>query len=154
MALLVFSLGRATFERFSGVFKYLKLGGGIFIILLGALMALGKSFGNRYCQALHKVVLEKDKKSIIFLGLTMGVVPCAPLITVLSTCALIAKSWPESLSYGVLFGLGTTISPLLILVIFSGIIPRFIEEKSKAYGRVFTLICALIIIYLGIRLLI
>jgi len=48
--------------------------------------------------------------------------------------------------------LGTIISPLLLLVMLAGVIPRFMGNREKIY-RIFTFICGLVIIILGIQLL-
>jgi sulfite exporter TauE/SafE len=84
------------------------------------------------------------------LGLIIGILPCAPLITVVSYIGLIAKHWFNTVIYSLSFGLGTVFSPLLVLLIFTGLIPKFIK-KERIY-RIFNLACGLIIVFLGVQL--
>lgn len=140
LGLLVFFLGRFVMGRFMNAFsKYVLILGGSFIILVGIIMTLGKR-------------LESDNRNIIIMGLVIGFLPCAPLIAILSYIGLISKTWLHSLFYSFSFGIGTFISPLILLVILTGLIPKFILEKKAFYSRVFSFICGLIIIFLGFQL--
>jgi sulfite exporter TauE/SafE len=151
LSIAIFFLGRLTTERFLGDFsKYMLIIGGGFIISVGLLMSLGKRLELKFCYSFQKSVLERDKKSILIFGFIIGLLPCAPLLAVLSYIGLVSKSWSMSLLYGLSFGIGTVISPLILLVIIAGIIPKFLIDKS--YDRWFNLACGLIIIFLGAQL--
>lgn len=132
--------------------KYVVILGGIFIILVGLLMALGRRLEFGFWQFLQKRLLERDKKSIIILGLVIGLLPCAPLLAILSYVGLVSKSWIESLLYSFSFGIGTFVSPLIFLVILTSLIPKFLIKKKGIYIQIFNFICGLIIVYLGIQL--
>jgi len=153
LGLAVFFLGRFAQERiFAGaLFKYILLLGGLFIVFIGILMIAGKNLDFKFCRFLYSNVLERDKKSILIFGLTVGLLPCAPLLATLSVVGLTAKSWLESVLYSIAFGMGTVLSPLILLVIFAGFIPQFLGNNQKIY-RIFSIICGLIIVILGIRL--
>jgi len=151
LGLLVFSFGRFIFDKLSIFFKIILLIGGSFIVLLGLVMSLGQDFKFGICKLLHRHAIEKDKKSLIIFGLVLGFLPCIPLITVLSYSSLVAKTWLENIIYVFSFGLGTIFSPLIILSILSGFLPRILDGKS-IYERIFRIICGLIIILLGIQL--
>jgi sulfite exporter TauE/SafE len=149
----VFFLGRFAKERlFIGpLFKYIIILGGFFIVIVGLLMLLGKRWEFKLCQFLYKNILEHDKKSIVILGIIIGILPCAPLLAILSYTGLIAKSWLEAVLYSFSFGLGTFMSPLILLVMLAGAIPKFLLDKKEIY-KVFSFVCGLIIVFLGIQL--
>jgi sulfite exporter TauE/SafE len=155
LGLLVFLLGRFAEQRlFAGtLFKYVIASGGAFIIFTGILMLAGRSLEFKFCRFLYRNILERDKKSLFIFGLVVGLVPCAPLLATLSYVGLASKSWLEGALYGMFFGLGTFISPLAILAGLAGFIPRLMLNLKAAYYKIFSFICGLIIIFLGIQLL-
>jgi len=153
LALLIFFLGKFTLERLSGDYsKYIFIIGGSFIVLVGLLTALGKSLEIKPLKFLHKNILEHDKKSILIIGLVIGLIPCAPLLGIIAYVGLVSKSWAQSLIYGFSFGLGTFMSPLILLAILAGIIPQWLQDKQYYY--IFRFICGIIIIFLGLELII
>jgi sulfite exporter TauE/SafE len=153
LSLLIFFLGRCSLEQFLGEYsKYIFIIGGAFIIFVGIVMTLGRHLDLGFLKKTEQVILERDIKSIVLFGLIIGLLPCAPLIAILSYIGLIAKDGLSSLFYSIAFGLGTALSPLILLVIISGLIPKFITERSVIYYRFFNTICGLIIIFLGIQL--
>jgi len=155
LGFLVFWLGRFAEQRlFAGaLFKYLIASGGAFIIVTGILMLAGRSLEFKLCHFLYRNILERDKKSLFIFGLAVGLLPCAPLLATLSYVGLASKSWLEGALYGMFFGLGTFISPLAILAGLAGFIPRLMHNIKAVYYRIFSFICGLIIIFLGIQLL-
>jgi sulfite exporter TauE/SafE len=153
LSFLIFFLGRFALERLLGDFsKYVVILGGSFIILVGLLMALGKRLELEFCNVLGKNVLGQDKKITVALGLIIGLLPCAPLLAILSYVGLVSKSWMQSLLYSLSFGIGTFVSPLIFLVIFASLIPKFLIEKKGIYIQIFNFICGLIIIFFGLQL--
>lgn len=156
LGILIFWLGKFILEfwlnRFS---KYLFTLGGIFIVVLGILTAVGTSSQHWLggsCQFLQKKLLAKDKKSIILLGLIIGILPCGPLLALLGYVGLVAKNWVEVITYCLFFGLGTILSPLLILSALAGLIPRILVGLKESYYKFFSVICGLVIIFLGLQL--
>lgn len=153
LGLAVFFLGRFALEEMLGDFsRYVFILGGIFIILVGALMILGRRLEFRPCSFLQKNIIERDKKSIVIFGLIIGLMPCAPLVVVISYVGLISHSWPQALFYSLFFGIGTLVSPLLLLVMAAGFIPRLLGNKKEVYYRVFSFICGLLMVILGLQL--
>ncbi len=148
LGLLAFFLGRFIFEKFSELFKYILIAAGAFIILLGILMLLGKDMNSNLCAILQRNMLEKEKKSVIILGMLAGLLPCAPLITVLAYAGLIAKNGFQNLLYTFSFGLGTALSPLIILAALAGLLPVFLKKLKAGYAKVFNVMCGLIMIIL------
>ncbi len=118
--------------------------------MLGLLMFLGKEINSNLCSFLYKHILEKDKKSIIALGLAAGFLPCAPLITMFVYGGLVSRNIFENLAYTASFGVGTAISPLVILAALAGLLPSFV--RGGYIMKLFNIICGLIIIVLGLQL--
>jgi sulfite exporter TauE/SafE len=154
LSVAVFFLGRFAEQRLLGgaLYKIVLIAGGSFIIFIGILMVLGKSQAFKPWQFLYRHTLERDKKSAAFLGAIIGLLPCGPLFAVLSLVGLVSRTWLQSAVYSISFGLGTILSPLFLLVILAGVIPRFMRDSEKIY-RIFTVVCGLIIIALGVQLL-
>lgn len=153
LSLAIFFLSRLAIERLLGsLYKYVLISGGGFMIIIGVFLAFGKKFEFHFLQSLYKNLLERDKKSVVVAGLIIGLLPCAPLLSVLSYVGLISRTWASSLLYSLAFGIGTFVSPLILLAILAGIIPRVLLDKKAAYYPIFTFICGFIIIFLGIQL--
>jgi len=129
--------------------RYLYLAGGIFIMLIGVLMALGKN--AKFCQKIDSLFLKKDAKTILLFGLIIGILPCAPLISVISYIGLVAKNWLQSILLSLAFGIGTLISPLFLISALAGFIPKILKNSQRLY-QIFNFICGLVIIALGFGL--
>jgi len=153
LGLLVFFLGKLSLDRMLGVFSvYVFILGGSFIILVGILTIFNRTLRLMPGRFLQKNIIERDKKSIVMFGLVIGLLPCAPLLAVISYVGLISKHPLQALLYSLFFGIGTFISPLILLVIAAGFIPHFLPDKKQFIGRIFNFICGLLIIVLGLQL--
>lgn len=122
--------------------------------VMGVFLALGKKIELPFWQPLYKNMLEHDKKNIVILGLIIGLLPCAPLLAVFSYIGLISHFWSSNLLYTLSFGAGTFLSPLILLVIIAGLIPRFLANIKASYSSIFNFICGLVIVFLGLNLII
>jgi sulfite exporter TauE/SafE len=154
LSLAIFYVGSLSVARISADYSWLiyKAGGSL-IVLIGLFMALGKKIAYpRFFNSLGQGLLEKNRKSVTILGLVIGMLPCAPLLAVFSYIALAAKSAPQSLVYSLSFGIGTVFSPLILLILVSGALSRFINKKEEIYRRVFGFICGSVLIFLGLQL--
>jgi sulfite exporter TauE/SafE len=155
LSLAIFFLSRFVIEKILGnLSKYLLILGGGIIVLIGAFLTLGKRWEFNPWQFLYQNILEHDKKSIVAVGLIVGLLPCAPLLAILSYVGLISRTWFSSLVYTLSFGVGTFISPLILLTVLAGLIPRFLGDKKILYYQIFSFICGLTIVFLGIQLII
>lgn len=152
LGLNVFFLGQAAARYISHSSKYIYIFGGLFIMLTGFLMAMGRNLNHKFCRRLNDFFLKKDTKTILLFGLIVGILPCLPLVSILSYIGLASKTWAQSLYYSLCFGLGTVISPLFLLAALGGLIPRILKDNSK-FRTVFNSLCGLLIIFLGGRLL-
>jgi len=153
LGLVIFFLSRFAIEKLlGGLYKYVLILGGGFVIIIGLFMAFGRRLEFNFCQSLHKNILERDKKSIFAVGLVIGLLPCAPLLSILAYVGLISRTWVSSLLYSLSFGIGTFVSPLILLAILAGLIPRLFTKEKAIYYSIFNLICGLMIIFLGTQL--
>lgn len=130
--------------------RYIFIAGGSLILLLGILVFFSQ-IAHTPCKSLSRHILQQDKKAVVLMGFFMGIVPCVPLLAVLSYIGLLARSWPESLLYGASFGLGTFFSPLVILIALSGFIPRISGSTNGFYPRIFNMICGLVMMFFGVQ---
>jgi sulfite exporter TauE/SafE len=152
LALLIFYLQLTAKSIFEHSARYLYLLGGIFIIFIGILMAVGKNLNYKFCRKFETRFLKKDALTIILFGFTIGILPCAPLLSVFSYIGLVAKSWLVSLFLSLSFGLGTLFSPLFVLAGLAGFIPLALKNNRRVLG-IFHSICGLIIAFLGVGVL-
>lgn len=92
--------------------------------------------------------------SLFTLGFILGISPCAPLTALLLEIALMSKSIVEGASYAFFFGLGTLLSGLLVVGALAGIIGGLVKRlvKSKAATAAFRIVCAALLILLGVWL--
>jgi len=126
------------------------LGAGTFVLLLGIIMMLGRT-RLPFCRILHRETIEKSAKSMILLGILIGVSPCLPLLGALTTIAGLAKGPLVGAFWGLSFGLGTVISPLIILALVAGGLGKLLSLKPILH-QVASRLCGCFLIYFGIRL--
>jgi len=88
------------------------------------------------------------------LGFIIGVFPCAPLLALLLEITLISKTALDGMFYALFFGLGTFISGFIVIGGLSGILTWLPTKilKSKRSNLIFRIICALLLIWLGLDL--
>lgn len=128
--------------------KYISLFGGLFVIAISIVIFFQNKMAFGAHSFLEKRFVKGGSKSVFIFGLTVGLVPCAPLIGIFSTIGLMSRNIADGLFFGLSFGLGAMISPLLILALAAGSIEKFLlNQKAKL---IFSRICAVIIFILGI----
>jgi thiol:disulfide interchange protein DsbD len=96
-----------------------------------------------------KQILRRFDVGAFTLGLSRGLVLCPPLIAFLLYSIPFARPI-DSIAFAALFGLGTAISPMLLI----GSVTGWLLNKADLLRRYITLAGALIIIILGISTLI
>ena len=162
-AVLVFGLARVSvYTILAGLAGYLgadlfpmfysqtwaliiRLTAALFIILIGGLMIAGRQFANPLCVFPQRQTLKHKYKSLIVLGLIVALAPCLPLIAVLTEIMFAAEKFYQGWLYGLSFGLGTLISPLLVL-------GAFMPDLAVKFPRV-NVICGLLLIAAGLFIL-
>lgn len=153
LSLLIYFLGKFTLEGFLGNWsRFYAVAAGAVLILIGLLLL--KSFKIKFnCwQSLKHNLVEKDGKSLLLLGLITGLLPCGPLLGILSYIALVSKSWDTSILLSMSFGIGTLLSPLVVLVLLAGFMQKFLKEQSEKINNIINIVCAVILIYCGTSL--
>jgi len=147
-------LSAALLKQFanSGFSSFLKPLGGIIVVALGILILLSRDPG--YCGCKFSTNKALTFSSLLILGFTIGIFPCAPLLALLFEVTIISKTALEGLLCALSFGLGTFISGFVIIAGLSGIISRLPGRilKSNLSLSVFRIICALLLILLGVNL--
>jgi sulfite exporter TauE/SafE len=131
---------------------YVSLFGGTFIGLCGLFMILGKNLKPPFINWFERFFRPSQIKNPLVFGLIYGLLPCAPFLLLLSYVGLISHSWQESLVYTFCFGLGSYLSPLLVLSVFSGALSGFLKGAKEKYLKALSVLCGLIIVFLGIQL--
>lgn len=133
---------------FSQYLNFINIALGAFIVLLGISVFFSKEFFNeKYCLILNK----KSVTNACFLGILVGLAPCLPLFGILNYIVIISKSFFDAIVYSFVFGLGTVISPLIVITVLSAKLQEvfFISQKVKLLLR---FICALLLIFLGLNI--
>lgn len=151
LGIAVYLLGRfIAYNFFHSFSRIILILGGAFIIFISVLMFLKQNNGFGYVGNVKKFFIKDEKKAASFFGLIIGLLPCMPLLGILSYAALISHSFFESFIFVLSFGIGTFISPLLILMLFSGYIGQ--RALKLKYYRFFNGVCALVMFILGVNL--
>ncbi len=153
LSFLIFWLGELSIKTQVAYFsQYVNKFGGVFIVLIGLLMIFRNKAKISILDFFIEKLIKKDLKNSMVLGIIYGLIPCAPFWAVLSYIGLYSKSWLQSVIYTLFFGLGTFLSPLLILSLANSSINILIKKYLIKWDRIISLISAMVIIYLGISL--
>lgn len=118
---------------------------GIFVLTAGILTCIIKEpLSSKYCSFFSK----GNFKNAGILGLLAGFSPCLPLLGILNYIIIISRSPFEGSFYAFIFGMGTVISPVLLLAGLSGKLAGSFSgnNKIKALIRV---VSSLLLICLG-----
>jgi len=167
----IYNLGRiaayATLGLLTGLFrmfisgtsflayqKYALTAFGVTIIAIGASILLRKTSSSHTCSMAHtqfnniqKMAKKFDIRAFL-MGFTRGLILCPPLITLLLYSATLSAP-SDSVILATLFGLGTTLSPLLILGGATG----WLLNKAPLFSGWISKIAAGILILLGCNML-
>jgi len=153
LGLLAGLLGRTIIEQLLHFEPQIMVAGGILIASLGLYIFLRKN-GASHCRvAACGSAHRADIRGSALLGLFAGILPCLPLLGVLTFTALHAQDLWQGASYGLAFGAGKLFSPLILLGMLAGSAPALLTR----YGRVFsyfTRFCGVILIFIGISLIV
>lgn len=153
LAAAIFYAGAHIFERsFARYEPYLLAGGGVFIVLIGVATALGVNVGIPFLKICRCAVLEHDAKNLIAFGFIVGLLPCGPLLAIFSYIGLVSKTWETSCAYGLVFGMGTIVSPLLALAIFAGLLRNLKPAPEMMLRRLLNAVCGCVLVIYGMLL--
>jgi sulfite exporter TauE/SafE len=141
IGVMTFIIGRMVSDFFPGFDKIIRICAGTLIIILAVTMLIKDYYPPK-----------ASRKSLFALGALIGFLPCVPLVSVFTYSTLVSKGWTQAFLYSGAFGIGTLISPLLLISVFTGFIPRFTSKFHPAYGVALKALCALILILIGAQL--
>lgn len=116
---------------------------GLFVIALGILIMIGREWRNPFCE-----LLQKRNLSMVVLGAVIGLFPCLPLLAVLTEIMFISEKFYQGFLYGFAFGVGTVVSPLLLL----GALAAYVPGKLLRGEKYFNIFCGALLALFGIYL--
>lgn len=135
----------------SGFLRYLDIVNiilGAFILLIGVLTVISKEpLANKYCSFLHK----GNIKNTGLLGFLVGFSPCLPLLGILNYIMIISHSPLEAVIFAAAFGLGTAISPLVLLIALSGKLAGRFSENRKLQ-KIIRIGSGVVLLLLGVKI--
>jgi len=148
LSLAVFFIGGAALETLNS--PWAASAGGIFILLVGAAMAFDRTSRLKLPMFLEKVFLRSDLKNPVVFGLVFGLLPCLPLVAILTYVGLVAKTWQQALVYTFSFGLGTFLSLLLLVSAAGSFISNMLKREKQR--RLLRIISGTILAALGLHI--
>ena len=125
----------------SGVYYYIQALLAVILILIGAAVLLGKETSFRFCGV--------EEGNMFVVGILVAISPCLPLIGIMLEIALISKSFISGFIYSFFFGIGTVVSPLLLLGAVMPLVGGKIDRKPF---KTFNNICGVMLMLVGIYL--
>lgn len=150
----IFLVGKMATQVFlESTFGYVTFFGGVIICMLGVLSIFGRHSGPRFCAFLEKHRPRIDTGNLFLLGIVMGLAPCGPVLVLLASAALVSKHLALTVGYCLVFGLGTTISPLALICVFASGSSQFLRNRNMFWQRILDYLCGSIMIFIGIQFL-
>jgi len=110
----------------------IQAGVGLLLLLAGMAIIMGWRPKGRLC--IVALRLGGGYGGLFWLGVLTGLSPCVPLAAALALVAANAPGVVMGARAGLAFGLGTAISPLLLLAALLGAGGRWAERSTKVMG--------------------
>jgi len=132
--------------------KWIFIGFGIFLILLGTLLLVQKLPAKGCCPSWAVKHVGSGVRPAVIFSLIIALSPCLPLWGVLGYIALISDTWFKGFLYMLAFGLGTVLSPMIIFCAAAGWLAAF-SRRFEFWFMILRVLCCGILIFLGINLL-
>jgi sulfite exporter TauE/SafE len=153
ISVAVYLLGNVAVARISAEWvRHLRIIAGVLIMLVGGVVLIGKHTKVPHLRCMYASLVERGAKSIFVFGLLIGLLPCAPLMALFSYSGLIAHSFGQSLFFALTFGIGTLLSPLLLLAFASGALNKRVLNTNARFRTIGDIIAGGIIVFLGAQL--
>ncbi len=143
--------GRLLLNWLVGAQRIIFILGGAVVIFLGVLIMVGHEVENLFCRIAEKIRRVSSPGDLVFLGLLMAFLPCAPHLVLLAFVALSANSIFQGMGLAGAFGIGASVSALILGTV-SGEVSRITFSK-RWVRRAFRIVCGGLIIGVGIHLL-
>jgi len=130
----------------------LYVGFGAFLVLLGLFFILEDLVPERWRGTLRSCHQGRgDLRNVAVFALIVSLAPCAPLLGMLGYIALLSDTWYKGVLFMAAFGVGTVVSPLLILMFLTGWFASWLAGHRRVLVSV-RIACGLVFILLGARL--
>jgi len=152
LGLLASMAGRLLLNWLIGVKSISFALGGALIVSLGVLIIVSHQARNPFCRIAGKIKGVFTPGDLILLGLVMAFLPCAPHLVLFGFVALSATSVFQGMALAAAFGIGASISPLILGAV-SGELSRITSSKGWI-TLAFRIFCGGLIIAVGLQLLI
>lgn len=153
LGLLAGLLGQAIIEHLLQFEPQIMVAGGVLIACLGIYIFFRKNETSHCRAAACGSAHRADIRGPALLGLFAGILPCLPLLGVLTFTALHAEYLWEGAFYGLAFGAGKLFSPLIVLGMLAGSAPALLSRYGRAFSY-FTRLCGVVLIFIGISLIV
>ena len=151
IAYSVLGLAAVAFVNTLGIQKPIfKQIAGLIILLTLPVYDFGKD-RFKFCNFFHKYLNKTTKANALALGFFIGLMPCAPLVGILTYIVCKSENIFCGFFNGFVFGLGTLFSPLIFLGVFSGLFVDYLSKSRKLFF-IFKVVTNIILIYFGIKL--
>jgi len=111
LGLIAAMSGRLLLDWLIGVKSISFTLGGALIVSLGVLIIVSHQTRNPFCKTIGKIKRASAPWDLIFLGLLMAFLPCAPHLVLFGFVALSATSVFQGMALAAAFGIGAS-SPL------------------------------------------
>ncbi len=132
----------------------IRLSAGLFIVFLGLLITLGINTKIRACGKLNNFFIQNDTKSLMALGLLIGLLPCMPFLGIISYITMASMNYTQGMLMGAAFGMGTAVSPLIIFALIAGFVPGLKVLKDNKALVLLQKVCGLILVFFGAHIII
>ena len=118
---------------------------GISFIILAVYLALKK---DKVHSDGCKIRKHGWDKGLLVIGFLIGISPCPPLIIMYTTISLLTRTIVEGTLYGLIFGLGNFVSPLLLVGPLTGILGKYVY--TPGFTRLARILSIIVILYMSL----
>lgn len=127
--------------------------GGLLVMIIGASVIFNAARPKTACSLRKGGVPGSGVKGPALLGLTVGILPCLPLLGVLAYISLSAENVWLGAFYGAAFGAGKFISPLIPIGMLAGSLSGGVLSGRKT-SVLLARVCGAAILFIGASLMI
>ncbi|UCC67517.1 MAG: sulfite exporter TauE/SafE family protein [Armatimonadota bacterium] len=106
---------------------------GALLIIAGALLAILVRPLLGCCKASPRLAPIRDVRLLAVLGFLFGLSPCAPMMAVMARVGIESATVALGAICMVLFGIGTALSPLLLLGAGSGMLSELLARRANVF---------------------
>lgn len=153
MGLFAGLLGRIFITQLLQFERWVMVGGGFFVACLGLAIVFRRKGAVDCRSGAHRSIPTNGAKGAALLGLSAGILPCLPLLGALTYIALYAQTPWQGAFYGLAFGMGKLISPLIPLGMMAAATPAILARSGRMLNC-FAKLCGVVLFVIGARLMV